>query len=782
MRFCAAVALTVLTLTLNAAADPLRHVRLDTPGARELALDLEHAGFDVLWGSVTDNSLELIVSVPYLQRLRDQGFTPTILAVGRPFRDIQAERQKDAGDDVPPGYPDLPTIIAEMNAAAAAYPAICEVVNVTFRYDMPPTCDGHDLYAVRISDNVSQEEDEPAVLIVSCHHAREIVTPVHALYAIEQFTTLYGTDPQITAAVDNNEIWIAPVWNPDGYTYVFDVDNMWRKNRHVFPTGTGVDQNRNYPFGWDNGCSGSTDPSSETYKGPSAGSEIETQTMMAWSEDQRFAKILDYHSYGREALWAYACWTHPFDNYLRQEAVALATASGYGGSVRAPSADGEHYQWQLATKGALANLVETHTSFQPSYNSALTETLTMWPGILWMVEHPLPLWGHVTNGLTGEPVDATVSLVGISMPNGETNASAGPFGRYQFFVPPGTYDIEIEAAGYESTTVSGIVVDADGSTQFDITLTPPPQILMPNGGESLPVNVETTIAWLGDPALRYQIQATANHGMVDQLTDSFERPELGPGYPTGGDAPWEISYSFPLLGTRSVRAGVISANQQSWMTRNVAGGDVSFWYYISSEANGDFFNFYVDGVREVHASGQGGWASYATTLLDGSHELKWEYVKNGTISEGYDSVWVDYLRIVADLTLWSDVVPLTDPGLTSVPWTPTQLSDTCKVRVRPYYDDTSTYGVWGESADTFSVVDAPPVCPGDADCSGAIDFDDIGFFVAALSGEQAWLDYYLAATGDLPTCSYANCDTNGDGDVDFDDINPFVALLGTTCP
>ena len=35
--------------------------------------------------------------------------------------------------------------------------------------------------------------------------------------------------------VDGNEIWIAPVWNPDGYEYVFTTqDNLWRKNRRVF--------------------------------------------------------------------------------------------------------------------------------------------------------------------------------------------------------------------------------------------------------------------------------------------------------------------------------------------------------------------------------------------------------------------------------------------------------------------------------------------------------------------------------------------------------------------
>ena len=72
----------------------------------------------------------------------------------------------------------------------------------------------------------------------------------------------------------------------------------------MFTSGVGVDQNRNYPQGWTASCSGSTSVRSETYKGPSAASEAETRTMMTWSETERFAKVIDYHSYGREVLYA----------------------------------------------------------------------------------------------------------------------------------------------------------------------------------------------------------------------------------------------------------------------------------------------------------------------------------------------------------------------------------------------------------------------------------------------------------------------------------------------
>ncbi len=61
---------------------------------------------------------------------------------------------------------------------------------------------------------------------------------------------------------------------------------------------------------------------------------------------------------------------------------------------------------------------------------------------------------------------------------------------------------------------------------------------------------------------------------------------------------------------------------------------------------------------------------------------------------------------------------------------------------------------------------------GDMDCDGDVDFFDIDPFVAALSGEAAYL-------GSFPSCFWLNADANGDGEVDFFDIDPFVALIGS---
>ena len=435
------------------------HILINVDNAQKIANILISDGFDVLYGTINDDSFELIVTPDELKTLKIRGFQPIILSYGKPFIEIQAERQQNIIGQIPPGYLDITDIVNEMFDYEDSYPSICKVYDLTDTYGVPPTYEERHIYAIKISDNVTDDEDEPNFLMVSCHHAREIVTPVIALYSIEQFTKNYGSDPDITALVDEYEIWISPVWNPDGYEYVFYVDNMWRKNRNPYSPGIGVDLNRNYPFGWDSECSGSSDPTSETYKGPSPASEAETQTMIAFTNDRHFAKVLDYHSYAQEVLYGYCCHSHPFSDFIQSEAVDLSNAVGYGGMIRVPSAEGEHYEWQIAVNGSYANLIETHTTFQPEYDSALAEASQLWPGTIWMLERPITVSGHVRDSFTNEPLVAKITIEGITFQNGEEFYSEPRFGRYHLFLPPGTYNIEFFRDNYHSKSQQITVTD-----------------------------------------------------------------------------------------------------------------------------------------------------------------------------------------------------------------------------------------------------------------------------------------------------------------------------------
>lgn len=121
----------------------------------------------------------------------------------------------------------------------------------------------------------------------------------------------YATDQRIKDIVDNREIFIIPCMNPDGWEYNRlngGAGSGWRKNRRNNGGGLfGVDLNRNWSVDWSN-CSapivgspsscGSNDPATDTYYGPSAFSEPETQAIRDFTFTRNFVAMIDQHSYG----------------------------------------------------------------------------------------------------------------------------------------------------------------------------------------------------------------------------------------------------------------------------------------------------------------------------------------------------------------------------------------------------------------------------------------------------------------------------------------------------
>ena len=114
-------------------------------------------------------------------------------------------------------YPTLTQINNQMRAAANSFPAICQFVDLNAKYGTPLTHQGRRIYAVKISDNVTQDENEPAFFMAGAHHGKEEVTPVICLDAINRLTTGYASDPTIRRLVDSYEIWIVSNCSPDGY-------------------------------------------------------------------------------------------------------------------------------------------------------------------------------------------------------------------------------------------------------------------------------------------------------------------------------------------------------------------------------------------------------------------------------------------------------------------------------------------------------------------------------------------------------------------------------------
>ena len=155
------------------------------------------------------------------------------------------------------------------------------------------TYGGRDIIALQVTKDATGADipDRPAVLYNAMQHAREWLAGETCRRTLEYFVDNYGKDTsagiEVTKLVNTTELWFVCVNNPDGYEYTFTPGHrLWRKNladndhNGEITTEDGVDPNRNFSSHWGLDPDGSSaDPTSETYRGPSAASEPETQAM-----------------------------------------------------------------------------------------------------------------------------------------------------------------------------------------------------------------------------------------------------------------------------------------------------------------------------------------------------------------------------------------------------------------------------------------------------------------------------------------------------------------------
>ncbi len=145
---------------------------------------------------------------------------------------------------------------------------------------------GYDLRALHIS-NRSIPGPKPVLMIQSAIHAREYATAESVTRFAEQLINGYGSNPDITWMIDYHDINLVLVANPDGRKVAeISATRAQRKNRNPLycstsSTTVGVDLNRNYPFDY-GGLGTSTNPCSDTYRGPSALSEAESVALTSF--------------------------------------------------------------------------------------------------------------------------------------------------------------------------------------------------------------------------------------------------------------------------------------------------------------------------------------------------------------------------------------------------------------------------------------------------------------------------------------------------------------------
>lgn len=343
---------------------------------RDQRSDIIRQGFAI--DAVSDDAVIVTVSEEELQRLREQGFH---------LLDVQP-LQFPIDDE---GYHDFAEMVAEIEQAAADHPDIVQLSVIG------ESIEGRDLYAVKISDNVTSDEAEPAVLLFALTHAREHLTVEQALDLIAYFSDNYGLRGDITNLVNEREIWILPNVNPDGDEY--DRSHYgdgwywgWRKNRRDNgDSNWGVDVNRNYGYRWGYDNSGSSPyTGSQTYRGPAPFSEPETQAIRDFALDHPdLVTSISLHTYGELILWPYG-YTYedvPADMEPEDHAIfvemgrAMAALNGYTAQQASDlyRTNGDSDDWLYGKQGIFAFTFELYPAtaypgFYPDDNVIPAET------------------------------------------------------------------------------------------------------------------------------------------------------------------------------------------------------------------------------------------------------------------------------------------------------------------------------------------------------------------------------------------------------------------------
>ena len=150
------------------------------------------------------------------------------------------------------GYFTYAEVMAHLDNMAALYPSLITTKAPIGSFQ---TFESRPIYWLRMSDNASVDEAEPEMLYSAIHHAREPACLSQLIFYMWYLLENYGSDPEVTAILDNTELYFVPLLNPDGYVYneVNDPSGggMWRKNRRNHGSGYfGVDNNRNYSYEW----------------------------------------------------------------------------------------------------------------------------------------------------------------------------------------------------------------------------------------------------------------------------------------------------------------------------------------------------------------------------------------------------------------------------------------------------------------------------------------------------------------------------------------------------
>jgi hypothetical protein len=384
-----------------------------------------------------------------------------------PLPDLISWNTKLKTGEIPASYPDYESYVRIMEKFAEQYPALCKL------YDIGTTINGHKLLVLKISDNANEEETEPAVFYTSTMHGNETAGFVLLLRLADTLLSSYSGSSGIKKLVDNLEIYINPLANPDG-TYFGGDSTVLQATRY---NANHLDLNRNFPdpeYG--------LHPDEEEW-------QPETKAMMDFMKSHPVDLSVNFHT-GAEVV------NYPWDSWPRDHAdndwyvalsreyadTAIACGTNYFSSPMFDRGIIKGYDWYSISGGRQDYVnyylhgrevtIELYNNFIP--DPALLSQLWKYNkrSLLHYMENALyGVSGIITDSVTRQPVRAMISIPGHDRDSSEVY-SRKDFGDYYRLLPEGSYTFEISANGYQTKTLSDIEVKKNSNSRLNVSLSP----------------------------------------------------------------------------------------------------------------------------------------------------------------------------------------------------------------------------------------------------------------------------------------------------------------------
>lgn len=358
-------------------------------------------------------------------------------------------------------YPSYSQYDSIMHSFPELYPSLCLIDTIG------KSINGRLILVLKISDNVSADEDEPETFYTSSIHGDETAGFILMLRLADYLLKNYNSNARIRNLVDNLEIWINPLSNPDGtYRTGNTVTTPVRFN------AAGYDLNRNFP-----------DP--ET---PNTIKQKETLDMVKFLREHRFNLSANFHS-GAEVVnypWDSRWWLHADDEWFYDisrkyaDTVHLHSPAGYMNFMDNGVTNG--YSWYSINGGRQDFVtwelqgrevtIELHDEFVTPENQLGSIWQYNYRSLLAYLENALyGIHGTIKDSETGNPVPARIFISGHDKDSSHiySDSLSGSFYR---MLAQGTYDLNISAKGYVGKQIGDVIVTEGQTVSLNVELDP----------------------------------------------------------------------------------------------------------------------------------------------------------------------------------------------------------------------------------------------------------------------------------------------------------------------